>query len=287
VSQEVLRRECRGVAWELQGQQLHQLIAHESRGELEDFVDVLPGLLDEANRRQDGYHGAAYRLWSFRTHLTLDSPQRARKALEEGLAMLPVDTFLLHHFWYFYAAVNTALYEDQSARAWTLCMEFWPQLKASQMLGHQQISAQSLELRCRSAVGSASVAGLLPGTRHKLLLEAQACAEKLRRTGLAWASACAQLIEAQLLWIEGDEGMAIRRLQSAEEGLEASETRLFLYAARMWRGQLLGGRGGAALDARAGDPLARAHDVDAVSGVAAREVGIARRLGKSLVAKPL
>lgn len=244
---EVLRRECRGVAWEIAGMQLYQFMASEWRGDLMSFVDGLPALLDESNRRQDGYHGAAYRLWSFRTHLTLDAPHRARKAIEEALSMLPSDTFLLHHFWSFYASVNTALYEDQSARAWTLCMEYWPQLKGAQLLGHELLGGQALELRGRSAVGSAAVLGLSEGTRRKLSQEAQACAERLSRVGQGWAQGCAVLIEAQLLWLEGDRAGTIRLLQRGEEALEGSGTLLYLYASRMWRGQLLGGRGGALL----------------------------------------
>lgn len=244
---DLLRRECRGVTWESASVQLQQLMAQEQRGELSGFMEMLPVLLDEANRRQDGYHGAAYRIWSFRTHLMFDAPHRARQSIEDGLAMLPRDEFLLHHMWYFYASVNTALYEQQSARAWTLCMEYWPQMKRAQLMGHQLVAAQALDLRARSALGAAEVVGLMPSTRKKLMQEAEVCAERLGKSPLVWAQGVAQLVSAQLIWMEGDRARTILALQRAEELLERSETLLPLCAARMWRGQLLGGRGGAAL----------------------------------------
>ncbi len=240
-AERVLKDECTGVAWELDTTYIFWVFNHTWTGDWAAMSRRLPGLIAEVEERGDKYAAAYMRLRSLHLiHLAADNVPKAREQEWLGIEGWSKQSFQIQHFSDLAARQEIDLYDEQPVAAWDRIGSVWPAFKRSLLTRIQTIWIQFLDLRARSAIAlAASPQGRANATR--LLASAAHDAGQLEREHLAWATALARLIRANIAATSGDRDLAARLAGEADALLTAADIKLCAAAARRRRGEAVGG----------------------------------------------
>lgn len=240
-----LRASCGDITWELglitcwwQSPALYLL------GRVADLARRLPGDLKEAEDR-----GALSTLTTLRAIavprvlLFQDRPTEARREAESALAGWPDQGFREQRWCALIARTSAALYEGWGQAAHAEMEAAWPALTASRLLGVESVRVESLYLRALAALAASPP----HGDGDPALSVAAAVARSLGRAEAPPARPCARALQAALALVKGQHEKAVLLLEEAERGFLDLGMGLLAAAARMRRGELLGGDEGRVL----------------------------------------
>jgi hypothetical protein len=239
-----LRESCTGTAWELGTAQRFALWPLMFMGEVAEIARRLPGLIKEAQERDDLY-GETNLCLAVRTFLRLaaDEPARARAELDELMNRWTHEGFHVQHMNRLFDEAQIDLYEGAGTVAWQRVEGTWPLLARSHLLLVQQVRVFMRHLRGRAALAAAAQ-GKNPGP---LLRITDREVRALRREGAPWAQALAQLLCAGAAAGRGESKRVAELLREGAARCEAAAMHLFAAAARRRLGIRLGGEEGRAL----------------------------------------
>jgi serine/threonine protein kinase/tetratricopeptide (TPR) repeat protein len=240
----VLRDHGAGVRWELDIGETYWLATLFYLGEWREMIRHSQLLLRDAIERSDIVAQLGVRTGRCNlAWLIAGRADEARAQLEAAEATLP-SGFHLPHVLAVQAACNIDLYMGKIEEASKRLEDAWPQIDRIGTLRSQHLRVELLLLRARIALAEG-----------KRLAEAARIAEELIKEGATWANGCGHLVQAAVQTARDDHDGAIGSLLAAEEDFAATEMLGWLHVARLRRGMLEGGPGGAARAEAARDLL--------------------------------
>jgi len=247
-AEQILREDCRGVAFELSNAQiLGQLCRHDT-GQWQSWRDRLPELLSDAKRRRDQASLNAFEsrllYWE---RLLCDEPDAARAHVEMVSERVGPTTFGMYAFNLLCAHTEIDLYiGDPNAHA--RVMRAWPAVERAHLLRARAVWPRAYSIRARAALGSAY---LMPHLRKTLLADAQRAIEALASDKTERSHALSELFRAGIHDIGNERELAMQRLGEAALACESCHMPQLAAAARRRQGILLGGEEGRAIVVRA------------------------------------
>jgi tetratricopeptide (TPR) repeat protein len=219
-----------------------------SLGEIAILLDRLPSLVKEIKDRGDLFAWNSFcvflRPLSF---LASDDPDGAQAQFNEGSGVVPDKMRGQIVVQDLIAKVQVYIYAGESIKAWDYVSQRWTALSRSFQLHVPLVRILMIQLLARSALASAVDS---PDPRP-FLCTASRSARRLGRERSAWATPLAQLVQAGVAAINGDESGALARLADAARGFDAVDMALYAAATRRRRGELVGGEEGHQLIAQA------------------------------------
>ncbi|HEX5063176.1 MAG TPA: protein kinase [Kofleriaceae bacterium] len=228
----VLRDHGAGVRWEIDIGETYWLATLYYLGEWRDLVRQSQVLLRDAIERGDivaqlGIRtGRCNLAWLIAGRL-----EEAHAQLQAAHASLPTGFHLPHVLWV-QAACNVDLYAGNIADAAKRLDETWPEIDRIGALRSQHLRVELLLLRARILLA-----------QKKRTSEVARIADELTREGATWANGIGHVLRAATQRTVDD---AIVSCEQAEEDFTTTGMVGWLYVARLRRGQLEGGLGGAA-----------------------------------------
>jgi hypothetical protein len=236
-----LRDHGAGVRWEIDIGETYWLSTLYYLGEWRELIRHTPMFVRDAIERGDVVAQLGARTGSCNlAWLIAGRPDEARAQLEAAHASLPGGFHLPHVLWV-QAACNVDLDAGNITDAAKRLEETWPEIDRIGALRSQHLRVELQLLRARI---------MLAQGRRKL--EAAKIADDLIKEGASWANGIGHLIRAAT---ERSFDEAMISLLAAEEDFVATGMSGWLYVARLRRGQLEGGLGGAARAEAARDLL--------------------------------
>jgi hypothetical protein len=140
------------------------------------------------------------------------------------------------------------LYVGDAEAAYRAVHAQWGALAGSMLLMVQLTKLEALHLRARAAL---MLAEGRPSDRESLCREAARDARSIGAEAMPWSDPLAALLRAGIAATRGDAAQALSSLGQAEAGLVAADMGLYAAAARYYRGKLMGGDEGRALEVAA------------------------------------
>jgi eukaryotic-like serine/threonine-protein kinase len=239
-----LRDHGAGVRWEIDIGETYWLKTLFYLGEWREMIRHSQLLLRDAIERNDVVAQLGVRTGGCNlAWLIAGRPEEARAQVELAEASLP-EGFHLPHVLTVLAACNVDIYTDKVADAAKRLDDAWPHIDRIGAMRIQHLRVELLLLRARLA--------LAQGNR---VAEAARIADDLIKEGATWANGVGQLVLASTQLARQDLEGAHVSLLAAEEDFAATEMLGWLHVARLRRGMLEGGPGGAARAEAARDLL--------------------------------
>jgi tetratricopeptide (TPR) repeat protein len=235
----VLRNHGAGVRWELDVAETYWLSTLYYLGEWRELIRNSQLFLRDAIERGDvvaqlgAQTGRCNLAW-----LIAGRPEEARAQLEAAHKHLPAGFHLPHVLWV-QAACNCDLYVGNVKDAAKRLNDTWSEIDRIGALRSQSLRVELLLLRGRISLAQGK-------------LEAARIADDLIKEGATWANGIGHLLHAA---VERDRDSSIISLLAAEEDFVTSGMAGWLHVARLRRGQLEAGPGGAARAEAARDLL--------------------------------
>jgi tRNA A-37 threonylcarbamoyl transferase component Bud32 len=221
-----------GMRWEINVAERFLMASLFYLGETRELVRETPLLLRDAGRRGDTYAQHGLRGWRNNVvWLVQGRVAEARAHADAVAADSPSGVAVhLHHYYDLVAYTQIDLYEGDAAAAWRRLDGAWPALERSQLLRLQSVRIEAMFLRGRAAVARLRTAS--GGEAEALRAVIAASARQLGREKVAWASAFAQHLTAEL---DLGRGKGPAGLEAAENAYRACDMVLFADAVRMRR----------------------------------------------------
>ncbi len=239
---ETFRTRCTGVAWESQTTVVFRQQALLWMGRLQELSALIHTEVRNALERGDLYTATYSRLNAWFEPLRADDVTRASAETREIMNRWTPRGFHLMHYWALYAEAQYELYTGDALAARERLARTWPALKASNILRIQFLRILITLLRGNTAVAAAQAGQ--GGDSRRLLQAAEEDASRLAKEGAVWSDATASLLRACVLGARGRPEEALRHLEAAIQGFDASDMALHAACARRRKGQLLGGARG-------------------------------------------
>ncbi|HUS32016.1 MAG TPA: AAA family ATPase [Kofleriaceae bacterium] len=245
----VLRDHGAGVRWEIDIGETYWLASLYYLGEWREMMRQGQPILRDAIERGDIVSQLGVRTGrSNLAWLIAGRPDEARAQLAAAEASLP-EGFHLPHVLAIQAACNIDIYADAPNAAGGRLEEAWPHFERIGALRMQHLRVELLALRARIALADST-----RGFDDRMRL-ARSIADELIKEGAPWAIGIGLLLRASTQAARGDDDGALMTLVAAENHLVETEMLGWLHVARLRRGRLEGGPGGAARAEAARDLL--------------------------------
>jgi hypothetical protein len=253
-AESIFTAECTGVSWEITTCRCFGLLSLADLGEYDELRRRWAEGLQRAKERGDLY-GQSVLDTQIGTQVRLADadPEGARRELQVIMSRWSRDGFHLQHVWELNSETLIDLYLGNGQAAIDRLRDRWPALKKSLFLRTQVPRAYALYLRAISAVSAARESG----DPRPLLDVARRDVRHLRREGVRWASAVAELASAGVHAVSGNTTAAIRGYTVAADALDTVAMPTYATSARRRLGELLGGPRGRDLVAAADADLTR------------------------------
>jgi hypothetical protein len=238
----IFREQCAGilVAWHIDTAQMYSLLGLTYLGDVRELSRRVPSVLAHAESRDNiVVKTSLMTRISYLVDLSADQPQKAREQVLQGIDRWTSQAGLhLQHVWGLVALGWVDLYEGKAEAAWNRMRERWPLLRRSLQLR----TVQSTLLRLLYARSAMAVAAARSGRAGApLLAVARRDASRIEREGTPWGDALARMVRAGANAAEGRTEPAASDFAVAEAGLVAADMGLHAAAARLRRGELIGG----------------------------------------------
>ncbi len=250
-AESVLREQCTGVAWELDTAQLFGIFCLVWLGEWRELSHRYPAFIKQAEERGDLYCASWLRpRISYLFYLNADDPHGAQEEERQCKARLAHREFDLLHYEDCVVQAEIYLYAGRPLDAWKVISERWSMLERSLVL---RVQLTFIEIHCLRARAALALYAALNGVDRampgplQLLHEAEQCANRIEREGIAWGDALASLLRASIAAARGETEKASRLAFQAEEAFRGVHIHPWLLATRRRRGELLGGNEGKAM----------------------------------------
>jgi serine/threonine protein kinase len=237
---EIFRKHCTGVAWELDTDHTFALWSMTYMGWFRELTHRWPALVSDARDRGDRYAVTNLSTYIMAVaKLCQDAPEQAQVQLRQVMEQWSKQGFHIQHHNAALAQVLIYLYLGNGVDAFQHIKDRWPFYRSSFLLRIQQVRINIVLLRAQSAIAAAAATGA-----KTFLRAAEADARSLRREKMPWSDALVPLVLAGVASVRGDSAKAIRLLRGAIDRLHAVDMEIFAQAARRRLGQLLGGHEG-------------------------------------------
>jgi tetratricopeptide (TPR) repeat protein/tRNA A-37 threonylcarbamoyl transferase component Bud32 len=245
----VLRDHGAGVRWEIDIGETYWLAALYYLGEWREMMRQGLPILRDAIERGDIVSQLGVRTGrSNLAWLIAGRPDEARAQLAAAETSL-AEGFHLPHVLAIQAACNIEIYMENASVAHERLEAAWPQLERIGALRMQHLRVELLVLRARIALADAR------RPLDERLRLARSVSDELVKEGAPWAIAIGLLVRASTQAARADDDGALVTLLAAESHLVDTEMLGWLHVARLRRGVLEGGPGGAARAEAARDLL--------------------------------
>ncbi len=242
-AESTVRERCTGMAWELGSARIMAQTCLYYLGEVREMCREVPLIVRENEERGDLYGATTVRTsMSTFAFLAPDTPDEARRQIDEAMRRWSVAGFHLQHYWEIYARAQIDLYNGAIEEAATRLAERWGALERSLLLRIQLVRGEALHLRAR--VHLAQAARLEPAARAPLLARARADGKRLVGEVVPWAVGLGRLVLAGTARLAGNDAAAREGLEQAIAELSAAELGLYGAAAHRAHGLLVGGGAG-------------------------------------------
>jgi hypothetical protein len=243
-AEELFRRHCAGVAWEVDNVHLFLLWALYCLGEIKVLRDRTMQLIHEAEERGDLYAVTTFRAgipnmaW-----LAMDDPRGASAQVIDGMRNWSQRGFHSQHYYQLMSQTNIDLYIGNPQSALRRVTESWAAFEGSMLPRFEATRIDSAQLHARAAIAAAVQAS---GSERQACLETAArFAKRLRRERRPWAHAGAELLFAGIAFVGGQPERALERLRDAESRFDALDMPMHAATARRHFGAVIGGDAGA------------------------------------------
>jgi hypothetical protein len=234
---EIFRKHCIGVAWELDTTHTLALWSMTYLGWFRELTSRWPALLAEARDHSDRYAVTNLSTYIMAVAmLSKDAPERAQVQLRQTMDQWSKQGFHVQHHNAVLAQVLIHLYQGDGVAAFRHVKHHY---KNSLLLRIQQARINLVLLRAQSALAAALATG-----DKSFLRAAEADACSLRREKMPWSDALVPLVLAGVAGVRGDRPKAILLLREAIDRLNGVDMYIFAEAARRRLGQLLGAEEG-------------------------------------------
>jgi serine/threonine protein kinase len=245
----VLRDECVGAAWEVDGARTFALSAMVQLGRFRELCGLQPAYLKEAFERGDRFAAVNLRIgYANFAWLVADDPERASREATEAMREWSQAAFHVEHYYALLALTNADLYAGRAAAAHARVLRTWPDLRRSMSLTVHAVAINSLWARARTAI---ALAESDESQRASLLESARRDARRLERYRAGYAIGFARSLLAGASRVAGRDADAVRLLREAIARFDAAKMRPHAEASRACLGATLGDAEGRAIVAAA------------------------------------
>ena len=246
---EILRRSCSGVAWEIEGGIVLSEVSLLWMGRLDELAAFVRSHVRVALDRGDLFAATYARMHTWYAPIAADDPVRAHAEMRDAIARWSHGGFHIMHFWALYAEAAYDLYAGDARGARARLASRRRELEGSNVLRVQFHRVWMSFLRGAAALGAA----LEPrgGDRARHIAEAERVAVSLRDEGMPYALPGAALFRAGALAARGQRERTLPDLEAAIAGFRAADMALHAACARRRKGELIGGDEGRSLVAAA------------------------------------
>jgi eukaryotic-like serine/threonine-protein kinase len=236
-----LRNSCTGVAFELASGRQWALWVLYYLGEWGEMCRRQPEHLADARARGDVYGVTNFTIgMPAIVYLALDRADEAAQVHKEAVELWSQRGFHLQHWFALYAEIRIHLYEGDPELAWRQMEAQWSALSASMLRRIHEVRVESAFTRATVAL-SRAVQG---HERVEMARLAERMARAMRACRLNYGNAQAALVLAGARAVRGDREGSDRHLVEAIELLDAADMKMHAAAARIRRGELIGGTEG-------------------------------------------
>jgi hypothetical protein len=229
---------CSGAGWEITTANTFALSALVYLGKWREYSLTFPGLVQQARALGDRHGAISLPLiaYAYIHYLLDDAPEGAQALISEALSRWPYENFQMQHCDALVGNVETLLYIGQPAKALADLENNWHRVKSSHLLEIQYYRILMYNVFARTTL-AAAVDAHVP-ERKILARRTKRFVASLIKSGAAWATAMAHLIEAGLATLDTDLDAAEHKLRQAETLFERDEMRHYLAACRYRLGQI-------------------------------------------------
>jgi len=250
-AEQLLRRRCTGVMWELTTCQSFLLSCLIYLGELSEVSRRLPLMVNDALERGNLLAATEARTRANFGWLAIGEVDRAQWELDEALATWSSRGFHRQHYNALISQANIALYLGDAESAWRRVEKQWTPLRKSLLLRIQVLRTESNFLRARCALAAAA-----EGHETKRLLRvAGRHAARIESERMPWIDPFAALIRAGARALSGAPDRAREDLVRAANGFDRAEMKLYAAASRRRLGEMTGGSEGESLVTEADETM--------------------------------
>ena len=237
-AEDLLRRHCTGVTWELSALQMARVTLLRGCGQYGPMVRYAQAVLAEARQRGDIFRLA--RLGSFiepDTLILMDDPLGAREVIRRIRREWIRRDFPVAQLFACYAEVEIDLYLGRGRTAFRRLARYWPALQKAQFLRVEIIRLMAYLTRAGTALAAIDDS---PGEAAALVAAAERDARRLERELSERGAAHARHIRAAIAWRRGDRAQAATLLDQAAVWFERESLAAFAAAARRYQGLAMG-----------------------------------------------
>ncbi len=240
----IMSEHCTGILWDQNIARRFALNCLAYLGELAEVRRRVEVQLAEADERGNVQAATDMRTRFTIAWLAADDPERVHREIDRALESW--QGFHLLHFSAFHGRTQAELYAGDFAGAHRRTLETWPRIKRARVLRIQTIDHEAQCLLGRTALAAATL-----GDRGETPDQARRAAEHIANQQMPYGVPQADLLQAGVAALDGNEARARQQLVRAVEGFEGADMGLHAAASRWRLGELLGGDGGAAMIAEA------------------------------------
>jgi hypothetical protein len=238
------REECTGAMWELDRTQAFRLWSLLWLGEFPELARRLPRILRDADERGDLFAATVIGTGiQVDVQLAAGQPEQALAKSREAIKRWSQSGFHVQHFSGLIGRLHIDLYTGNGSAAWRHLADRWPAFSRSMLRRVQMLRIFSSYLRGLAALAAAQQ-DVEP---THLLAVAEKESRALRRERMAWSNPLADLLQAGLAAVRGDQAAAAVLYGQAATGLEQAEMAVYAAAARRRQGECVGGAEGQAM----------------------------------------
>ncbi|MFI5302808.1 MAG: hypothetical protein ACHREM_32365, partial [Polyangiales bacterium] len=231
---------CLGVNWYLSAMRRYLAFSYYYLGDFNELQRRLKPWRGDAHRRADLFAMANMSLGVSNVSFLIDDDlEGARQDVARTIARWQIDGFTTQHLQAVIADVQSDLYEGKASDAWRRLEGRWRAIERSLLLKARNLNIEARHLRARAAIAAA-----LQDKDVSMLARAEAEVRRLRRDGLDWSRAFAELVAAAIAAQRGDRAQAEMLLRASIDAFTRIEMQLFAAAARARLGAIVGGAAG-------------------------------------------
>jgi eukaryotic-like serine/threonine-protein kinase len=253
-AEELLKRECTGVQWEIDTALLYALSSLHYSGRIKQLCERVRPLAEAAESRRDMYGLTILRAGlSHVVHLAEDAPDEVLGALDSVMHAWPREELSVPRYWDLMSRFHVHLYRGTPEPILSELRERRRQIDQSLPMKVQVTRVRIALARGRSALAVAA----LGKDREENVRLALREAELLDAEKTGWVRPLADSLRAGAAAVEGRKERAIELLERAARGFDGADMGLEACVARRRHGELSKGSEGSRLVAEADQWMAR------------------------------
>lgn len=231
---DILRAECRGVAWELGIGSMAAMRALEELGDIAEVRQRATQMLGEGESTGDLYGTVTALLMLGVADKLQGRTAEARACARRVASLWTLSGFHVQHFYALRIEIYCDLLEGQPTNALKRLDDAWPQIQSAGLLRHTLLRTDAHLLRARAALAAAA-SSTQPG---KLLHDAETAARQLSGEERPDAVAAAELVRSGIAAHRNDRPGAVALLEQSERTFQENDMKLAALASRWQRSAL-------------------------------------------------